>query len=200
MRKLTINARIATTIAFLGVLLIATGALGIFGMAKSNQAQRDGYEVNFASVVALGRSGTAMSRARFGLDWAMSNPHSPQLGEQLNRAKRLLGDADKAWAEFRALPKTPELQKPHRRSRRQTHGRPARRHRPVDSGDRQRRHELDGREPRESSDRPVLGDEYEPGRAGKVSRRRRPGRRRPFFRNVPDAADDVHREHRRRAG
>jgi hypothetical protein len=88
MKSLTINARIATTIAFLGVLLIATGALGIFGMAKSNQAQRDGYEVNFASVVALGRSGTAMSRARFGLDWAMSNPHSPQLGEQLNRAKR----------------------------------------------------------------------------------------------------------------
>ncbi|MFP3559153.1 methyl-accepting chemotaxis protein [Paraburkholderia sp. SIMBA_049] len=110
MKSLTINARIATTIAFLGVLLIATGALGIFGMAKSNQAQRDGYEVNFASVVALGRSGTAMSRARFGLDWAMSNPHSPQLGEQLNRAKRLLGDSDKAWAEFRALPKTPELQ------------------------------------------------------------------------------------------
>ncbi|MEM5372133.1 methyl-accepting chemotaxis protein [Paraburkholderia azotifigens] len=111
MKKLTINARIATTIAFLGVLLIATGALGIVGMAESNRAQRNAYEVNFTSVVALGRSGTAMSRARFGLDWAMSNPHSPQLGEQLNRAKRLLGDSDKAWAEFRALPKTPELQR-----------------------------------------------------------------------------------------
>ena len=111
MKKLTINARIATTIAFLGVLLIATGALGIVGMAESNRAQRDAYEINFTSVVALGRSGTAMSRARFGLDWAMGNPHSPQLVEQLNRAKRLLGDSDKAWAEFRTLPKTPELQR-----------------------------------------------------------------------------------------
>src|SRR5262249_38493582 len=73
MKKLTINAPIATTIAFLGVLLIATGALGIVGMAESNLAQRNAYEVNFSSVVALGRSGTAMSRARFALDWAMSN-------------------------------------------------------------------------------------------------------------------------------
>ena len=110
MKNLTINARIATTIAFLGVLLIATGVLGILGMAESNQAQRDAYSVHFASVVALGKSGTAMSRARFGLDWAMANPHSPQLSMQLDRAKMLLGESDKWWNTFRDLPKTPQLQ------------------------------------------------------------------------------------------
>jgi methyl-accepting chemotaxis protein-1 (serine sensor receptor) len=96
-KNLTINLRIAITIAFLGVLLIATGALGILGMNESNEAQREAYTVHFASVVALGKSGTAMSRARFGLDWAMSNPHSPQLGAQLDRARMLLADSDKWW-------------------------------------------------------------------------------------------------------
>ncbi|MFM0169170.1 methyl-accepting chemotaxis protein [Paraburkholderia sediminicola] len=110
-KNLTINLRIAITIAFLGVLLIATGVLGILGMNESNEAQRDAYTVHFASVVALGKSGTAMSRARFGLDWAMSNPHSPQLNAQLERARMLLGDSDKWWNSFRDLPKTPELQR-----------------------------------------------------------------------------------------
>jgi len=109
-KHLTINLRIAITIAFLGALLIGTGVLGIVGMAQSNAAQRDAYAVHFASVVALGKSGTAMSRARFGLDWAMSNPHSPQLNAQLDRASTLLADSDKWWNTFRDLPKTPPLQ------------------------------------------------------------------------------------------
>ena len=111
MKTLTINARIALTIAFLGLLLIATGLLGILGMDASNRAQRDAYAVHLASVVALGKSGTAMSRARFGLDWAMSNPHSPQLQAQLDRASTLLADSDRWWASFRALPKTGDLQR-----------------------------------------------------------------------------------------
>ena len=110
MKNLTINARIAITIAFLGLLLIATGAVGIFGMAESNAAQQDAYAVHFASVMALGKSGTAMSRARFTLDWANTNQQSPQLGVQLDRATMLLGESDKWWATFRALPKTPGLQ------------------------------------------------------------------------------------------
>lgn len=110
-RKLTINLRIAITITFLGALLVVIGALGIFGMAESNQAQREAYDVHFASVVALGKSGTAMSRARFGLDWAMSNPHSPQLNAQLERARMMLGESDTWWRSFRDLPKTRELQR-----------------------------------------------------------------------------------------
>lgn len=109
-KNLTINVRIAITIAFLGALLIATGALGILGMSESNDAQREAYAVHFASVVALGKSGTAMSRARFGLDWAISNPHSPQLAMQLDRANTLLADSDTWWNIFRGLPKTSGLQ------------------------------------------------------------------------------------------
>ena len=111
MKNWTVNARIAITVAFLGVLLIAIGALGIFGMSESNDAQEEAYSVHFASMVALGKSGTAMSRARFGLDWAMGNLHSPQLNAQLDRAKMLLGESDKWWDTFRKLPKTPELQR-----------------------------------------------------------------------------------------
>jgi methyl-accepting chemotaxis protein-1 (serine sensor receptor) len=109
-KNLTISLRIAITIAFLGALLIGTGVLGIVGMAQSNDAQRDAYAVHFASVVALGKSGTAMSRARFGLDWAMNNRRSPQLGAQLDRADTLLAESDKWWNSFRDLPKTPQLQ------------------------------------------------------------------------------------------
>ena len=42
-KNLTINLRIAITVAFLGALLIGTGVLGIVGMAQSNDAQRDAY-------------------------------------------------------------------------------------------------------------------------------------------------------------
>jgi methyl-accepting chemotaxis protein I, serine sensor receptor len=109
MKNLTLNARIAATIAFLALLLIATGVIGIVGMAKSDRAQHEAYETHYASVVALGKSGTAMSRARFGLDWAIANPQSAQLGMQLDRANSLLAESDRHWADFRALPKTPEL-------------------------------------------------------------------------------------------
>ncbi|WP_321929003.1 methyl-accepting chemotaxis protein [Paraburkholderia guartelaensis] len=109
MKPLTLNGRIATTIAFLAMLLVATGSIGIVGMYESNRAQHEAYEVHYASVVALSKSGTAMSRARFGLDWAVANPQSPQLGMQLDRANSLLADSDTWWTSFRALPKTPEL-------------------------------------------------------------------------------------------
>lgn len=111
MKTLTLNARIAITIGFLGLLLTATGVFGVLGMAQSNQTLRQAYAVHFASVVALGKSGTAMSRARFGLDWAMSNPKSPQLLPQLDRARALLGESDQWWEVFRQVPKTPELQR-----------------------------------------------------------------------------------------
>ncbi|HEY4295621.1 MAG TPA: Tar ligand binding domain-containing protein, partial [Paraburkholderia sp.] len=109
MKKLTINARIAVTIALLGVLLVFTGVFGMVGMAMSNRALHEAYNVDFASLVALGKSDTAMSRARFGLDWAVSNLNSPQLGMQLDRAQALMNESDSAWAAFRTLPKTPEL-------------------------------------------------------------------------------------------
>ncbi|HTJ95701.1 MAG TPA: methyl-accepting chemotaxis protein, partial [Pararobbsia sp.] len=109
MNKLTINARIAVTITLLGLLLVFSGVFGMIGMAVSNRALHEAYNVDFASLVALGKSDTAMSRARFGLDWAVGNLHSPQLGMQLDRAQSLMTDSDRAWAEFRALPKTPEL-------------------------------------------------------------------------------------------
>ncbi|MEZ0605818.1 Tar ligand binding domain-containing protein [Paraburkholderia sp. IW21] len=109
-KNLTINLRIAITIAFLGLLLIAIGTRYPRG-DEINEVQRDVSTVHFASVVALGKSGTAMSRTRFGLEWAMSNPHSPQLGAQLDRARMLLADSDKWWNSFRDLPKTPELQR-----------------------------------------------------------------------------------------
>ncbi|WP_322102171.1 methyl-accepting chemotaxis protein [Paraburkholderia sp. J41] len=109
MKNLTLNARIAAIILFLALLLIATGAIGIAGMSTSNRAQREAYGVYYASAVTLGKSNTAMSRARFGLDWAIANPQSPQLGVQLDRASALLADSDAWWQRFRALPKSAEL-------------------------------------------------------------------------------------------
>jgi len=109
MKSLTINARIALAMAFVGALMVAVGILGMFGMAQSNRAQRDAYTVHFAAVVALGKSGTALSRARFGLDWAMDNPHSPQLLPQLDRARMLLAESDRWWETFQALPKDEPL-------------------------------------------------------------------------------------------
>lgn len=105
MRTLTINTRIALSMAFVGALMVAVGMLGMFGMTQSNAAQREACSVHFAAVVALGKSGTAMSRARFGLDWAMDNPHSPQRLPQLDRAQMLLAESGRWWQTFQALPK-----------------------------------------------------------------------------------------------
>ncbi|MFP3795139.1 methyl-accepting chemotaxis protein [Paraburkholderia sp. SIMBA_027] len=110
MRSLTINLRLALTVVTLWALVVAMGVVSLIGMDLTNRAQHDAYAVHFASAVALGKSGTAMSRARFGLDWAVANPHSPQLGPQLDRAQMLLAESDRWWQQFRALPKTAELQ------------------------------------------------------------------------------------------
>jgi len=110
MKNWSINLRLALTVVTLGVLVIAMGVMSLFGMETTTRAQHEAYALHFASVVALGKSGTAMSRARFGLDWAMANPHSPQLGVQLDRAQTLLDESDRWWQQFRALPKPAELQ------------------------------------------------------------------------------------------
>ncbi|WP_414441420.1 methyl-accepting chemotaxis protein [Burkholderia sp. 22PA0106] len=109
MKHLTLNARIAAIVLFLALLLIVTGGIGIAGMNASNRSQHEAYDVYYASAVALGKSNTAMSRARFGLDWAIANPQSPQLVPQLDRAAALLIDSDNWWKRFRALPKSSEL-------------------------------------------------------------------------------------------
>ncbi|WLE61539.1 Tar ligand binding domain-containing protein [Burkholderia plantarii] len=110
MKSLTINARLAITVAILGVMVVLVAAIGLAGMTLGDRAQDEAYRLHFLSVNALRKSDAAMSRARFGLDWAIANPRSPELGAQLERSRRLFQESDRWWAEFRALPKTPRLE------------------------------------------------------------------------------------------
>jgi Tfp pilus assembly protein PilX len=62
MPKLSIRARLGATILLLSMLLIVIGALGVTGMARSNDANRETYENRLASTRLIGDAELSISR------------------------------------------------------------------------------------------------------------------------------------------
>jgi methyl-accepting chemotaxis protein-1 (serine sensor receptor) len=66
--SLTIKARLGLTMAFLGLLLIAIGGLGLYGMNQSTSAYRDTFENQMPSANAVSNAELYTARERLVFD------------------------------------------------------------------------------------------------------------------------------------
>jgi methyl-accepting chemotaxis protein I, serine sensor receptor len=106
--KLTLRFRIIATMALLGLIILAIGILGIYGIKSTGAALEDTYTNQMQSIIALADSKNFLSRARFNLDRAVLHPDSPDIEKTIGRMDGFVKDADRTWAAYLALPREPE--------------------------------------------------------------------------------------------
>jgi len=106
MSKLSIRARLGAAILFLCVLLTAIGALGVTGMARSNDANRETYTNRLASTRLIGDAELAISRERTTVDRIAFDPAAPTVEKDIATYRMLKGQGMDAWAQYLALPAT----------------------------------------------------------------------------------------------
>ncbi|MDR5741265.1 MULTISPECIES: methyl-accepting chemotaxis protein [unclassified Caballeronia] len=105
MNTLTIRARLALTMTFLGCLLCVCVGFGLYGMNAIDASARDLGLSTLPSVNALGVSDIYLSRARMQLDAYALEPDAPGAGEARARAESLLNSADDWYRKYDAIPR-----------------------------------------------------------------------------------------------
>ncbi|MDR5773204.1 MULTISPECIES: methyl-accepting chemotaxis protein [unclassified Caballeronia] len=105
MKSLTIRARLALTMIFLGVLLSLSVGIGLYGMATIKASARDVSLSTLPSVNALGVSDVYLNRARVLLDrFALDREGTG--GEDLRaRAEKALADSDEWYKKYDVIPR-----------------------------------------------------------------------------------------------
>jgi methyl-accepting chemotaxis protein-1 (serine sensor receptor) len=106
--KLTIRTRLVSTMAFLGLIILAFGLLGIASTRSLEASLKGIYTGQLAASVSINASKNFLSRALFAIDRAALDPDGNDAAAALERATVFLADADKAWAAYMALPRRPE--------------------------------------------------------------------------------------------
>ncbi len=103
--SLTIKARLGLTMAFLGLLLVAIGGLGLYGMNQSNHAYRDTFENQMPSANAVSNAELYAARERLVFDRAAFLAGTPEAASTIERGaddarpcRRLLEEIQRAAA------------------------------------------------------------------------------------------------------
>jgi methyl-accepting chemotaxis protein-1 (serine sensor receptor) len=110
-KNLSIKMRLIGTMAFMGVMLIAGGAMGVVGLQTTNNALKEVYSTQLASSIAINTTVTRLLQARTALDRVIVRPHARNAPETLTRAEGFHAESDAAWKSYLALPAGPEEKK-----------------------------------------------------------------------------------------
>ncbi|TKC92464.1 HAMP domain-containing protein [Trinickia terrae] len=107
-KRLSIKARLYSTLGLLGVLLIVIGLLGQIGMQASNRALEHAYSHQLASQIALDESKLNLLIVRTTLDRVLIHPDSPEVPALIDKALNYQAISDKAWKDYEAIPRNAE--------------------------------------------------------------------------------------------
>ena len=99
-RTMSLQARIALTMALLALLMTAIGALGLTGAWRANRANQDTYQNKLTAAVYIGNAELLIGRTRLVLGGAMAQPDGARAQEQISRASEFFRQSDDAWRHF----------------------------------------------------------------------------------------------------
>jgi methyl-accepting chemotaxis protein I, serine sensor receptor len=103
----SLQARIALTMGFLAVLMVAIGVLGLLGTNRANQANRDTYQNKLTAATNIGNAEIYIARTRLVLDRVALHPDDPKTQDQLQRATGFFATSDEWWKTFVEQPHEP---------------------------------------------------------------------------------------------
>ena len=108
----SIRTKLWLTMAFLSVLLVAGGALGIVGLRDASRSLEGVYTTQMVALNAINTGVIHIEHARAVLDKALmladSNGDSKDIAGAVSRSKIFLKAADDSWQSYRALSNPPE--------------------------------------------------------------------------------------------
>ncbi|TDV21016.1 methyl-accepting chemotaxis protein [Paraburkholderia caballeronis] len=107
-KGITIKARIGLAMAFLAALVIAISVLGLLGLTRSNNANRDTFTERMPAAIAVASAELYASRERLVLDRAAFLIGTPEVDATLARARMMRGISDDWWKKFLDLPRSAE--------------------------------------------------------------------------------------------
>src|ERR1700722_11785882 len=96
----SLQARIALTMGFLAILMLAIGVLGLVGAKRANDANRDTYENKLTAATNIGNAEIYIARTRLVLDRVALHPDDPTAADQIRRALAFFNDSDTWWQKF----------------------------------------------------------------------------------------------------
>jgi len=102
--SLTIKARLGLTMAFLGLLLVAIGGLGLYGMTQANQSYRNTFENQMPSANAVSNAELYTSRERLIFDRAAFLAGTPEVAATIERGGMMRSRANDYWKKYIELP------------------------------------------------------------------------------------------------
>ena len=102
--SLTIKARLGLTMAFLGLLLVAIGGLGLYGMTQANQSYRDTFENQMPSANAVSNAELYTARERLIFDRAAFLAGTPEVAATIERGGMMRSRANDYWKKYIELP------------------------------------------------------------------------------------------------
>ncbi|MFZ6657562.1 methyl-accepting chemotaxis protein [Undibacterium sp. TJN19] len=104
MFNLTIRLRLIGTMAFMAVMLVIGGAMGVYGVRNSNAVIKDIFSNQLPSVEALGQSRVFILRSRTAIDRAIAHPDAADNADTIKRAEEFLAKSDDYWKKYLVLP------------------------------------------------------------------------------------------------
>ncbi|SAK52615.1 methyl-accepting chemotaxis sensory transducer [Caballeronia glebae] len=105
MKNLTIRARLALTMIFLGFLLALSVGFGLYGIGATYSSTKDISENSLPAVNALGISNNYIARARLALDRYAINPADKDAGGLIARANGFMRQSDEWYSKYDSLPR-----------------------------------------------------------------------------------------------
>ncbi len=102
--NLSIKMRLIGTMAFMGIMLIVGGAMGVFGLQSTNNSLQDVYGNQLASSQAISTAITRLFQARSTIDRVLIKSSGTKNAEIFARADTLRNESDAAWKQYYALP------------------------------------------------------------------------------------------------
>jgi len=110
-KNLTIKTRLIGTMAFMAILLMVGGVMGITGVNNTNEVLKDVYSNRMASAVAINDSLVRLLQARTALDRVVVNPDTSKVAATVKRAEGFHQQAEDAWQRYLALPASEDEKK-----------------------------------------------------------------------------------------
>jgi methyl-accepting chemotaxis protein-1 (serine sensor receptor) len=102
--SITIKLRLAASMALLSVLLLVIGGVGLAGMTRSNDANRDTYSVKLPGATDVGDAEINLQRERAALFRAALDPKAPGIDGIISHSRDYRTEAGKLLDNYMALP------------------------------------------------------------------------------------------------
>ena len=109
--NVTIKLRLVATMAFMGVMLVIGGAMGVLGLQASNDTLKEVYSNQLASTDAINTSIIRLLQERTALDRVVLQPDAPGAVDIVTRAQGFREQSNAEWKKYMDLPASAEEKK-----------------------------------------------------------------------------------------